>query len=110
MTKVWPLPVIAILNKGFSSEEIGIENWAFKTSDALIAINELARIGVPIIKGDVLELMDGAIEKNHDGWECQFQSGEPIIDFIGRSMNQAMDYIEDYPSDPNILFVLTPAV
>ena len=24
--------------------------------------------------------MDGAIEKNYDGWECEFQSGEPIID------------------------------
>jgi hypothetical protein len=110
MTKIWPIPVIAILNQGFSLEEIGIENWAFKKSDALIAINKLARIGVPVIKGDILELMDGSIEKNYDGWECEFQSGEPIIDFIKRSMYQAIDYIEDYPTDANILFVLTPAV
>jgi len=75
MTKEWPIKVLEILKAGFSLEEIGIENWAFKTPDALIAINKLARIGVPVIKGDVLELMDGAIEKNYDGWECEFQSG-----------------------------------
>ena len=110
MTKEWPTKVLEILKAGFSLEEIGIDNWAFKKPDDLIAINKLARIGVPIVKGDVLELMEGCIEKNYDGWECEFQSGEPIIDFIKRSMYQATDYIEDYPTDANILFVLTPAV
>jgi len=110
MTKEWPSKVLEILKAGFSLEEIGIDNWAFKKPDALIAVNKLARIGIPIVKGDVLELMAGSLERNYDGWECTFQSGEPIINFIRRSTNQAMDYIEDYPSDPNILFVLTPAV
>ena len=76
----------------------------------LIAINKLARIGVPSSKRRCIGTNGGCIEKNYDGWECEFQSGEPIIDFIKRSMYQAIDYIEDYPTDPNILFVLTPAV
>ena len=108
MTKEWPTKILEILKAGFSLQEIGIDNWAFKKSDALIAINKLARIGVPIVKGEVLELMEGSLEINYDGWECAFQSGEPIIDFIRRSMNEAIDYIEDYPSDPNILFILSP--
>jgi len=109
MTKEWPTKVLEILKAGFSLQEIGIDNWAFKKPDALIAINKLSRIGVPIVKGDVLELIEGSLEINYDGWECAFHSGEPIIDFIRRSMHEAIDYIEDYPTDPNILFVLTPA-
>ena len=39
MTKEWPTKVLEILKAGFSLEEIGIDNWAFKKPDALIAIN-----------------------------------------------------------------------
>ena len=83
--------------------------WLKNGQPKFLKFYKLARIGVPIVKGDVLELMDGSLERNYDGWECAFQSGEPIIDFIKRSMYQAIDYIEDYPTDANILFVLTPA-
>lgn len=110
MSKVWPLEIIKILEEGYSLDEIGVENWAFRKPDALIAINKLSKIGVPVLKGDVFELIEGSIENNYDGWQCYLEKGESISDFIARSAEKAIDYIEDYPTDSTVLFVLTPGI
>ena len=96
---IWSIKIDKILNNGVSLESIGIKNWAFSKEKALLALGHLANLEVPVLGGDVCELTNGTIQYNYDNWYCDRLPNESYIDFVNRSINKAIEYIEQYDSN-----------
>lgn len=110
MKNSWSKETEAILSEGRSLIDVGINNWAFTKSEALAAIERLASIDVPILGGDIYEIIDGILQSNYDNWYCDPQAGESEGEFLNRSLAKAEGYIRAYHAkDPDkIFFVLVP--
>lgn len=112
MKTVWSSKIDDILKSGHSLHEMGIRNWALEKEKALNAMTQFVELQVPILGGDVCELIDGIIQYNYDSWHCEPIDGEPKINFVARSVEKAKQYIESYKSkDPDkIFFAFVPGV
>jgi hypothetical protein len=112
MKTVWSNQIDNILKCGHSLSGIGVSNWALKKSEAVNALTKFAELQVPILGGDVCELIDGVIQYNYDNWYCQQMQGEAKADFIVRSIEKANQYIENYRTkEPDkIFFAFVPGV
>lgn len=96
-----------ILKSGLSlKEEMGVNNWAFHKTEALNVLNELLKLQVPILGGDVCEKIDDVIQYNYDNWHCDRVKNESENDYIERSIRHTQKYIENYPKkdSENIFF------
>ncbi|WP_313025151.1 Imm40 family immunity protein [Pseudomonas lopnurensis] len=107
MSVIWSEQIDSILSCGISLDCVGIKNWALERDDALCAINELEALEVPILGGDVCQLIDGAIELTYDNWYCDQEPGELDSEFLKRSSDRARRYICNY-SMGKPLFVIVP--
>lgn len=112
MKTVWSSKIDDILKNGHLLSGIGVNNWALEKSEALNALDKFAELQVPVLGGDVCELIDGVIQYNYDNWYCEQMQGEPKTDFIIRSIGKAKEYIENYNGkDPDkIFFAFVPGV
>jgi hypothetical protein len=100
-----------ILKIGKSLFDIGINNWALTKSDSIFAIERFYSLEVPILGGDVYEIINGVLQSNYDNWYCDPLPGETRKDFVNRSINKARNYIETYKGqglNNNYFFVLVP--
>lgn len=109
MSVIWSEQIDSILSCGISLDCVGIKNWALRRDDAIRAINELEALGVPILGGDVYQLVDGAAEQTYDNWYCDQESGELGSTFLKRSLDRAKSYICNY-SMSGALFAIVPKV
>lgn len=107
MNVIWSEKIDLILSSGVSLEYLGIRNWALVRDDALRAICELGALGIPILGGDVYQLVDQVAEQTYDNWYCDQVPGESDSDFLNRSVNKAKSYIENYSID-GALFTVVP--
>ncbi len=71
MSVIWSEKIDSILNSGVSLACVGVKNWALERDDALRAICELKALGVPILGGDVYQLVGEVIEQSYDNWYCE---------------------------------------
>ena len=94
---------------GFYLNSIGVSNWALGRSEAIGAIFKLHDCGIPILGGDVYVLTDGRIEQTYDSWHCDRLADEPETDYVKRSVEKALDYIDRYTLD-SALFALVPNI
>lgn len=110
MKNSWSRQTEAILSEGRSLIDIGICNWAFTKTAALTAIRQFASCSIPILGGDVYEIIDGSPKPNYDNWYCDPLAGETDIDFLNRSVTKAENYIKAYQDEESdkVLFVLVP--
>lgn len=111
--EVWPDEVAGILGVGIYQGEFGINNWALTKLQALDAITELEKMGIPVLGGDVCEKdPSGRILPNYDNWYCEPLPDESKEDFVHRSIQKTREYIENYPAyEPGrIFFNLVPDV
>ena len=108
MTMAWSEEVKKILEGGISLSSFGINNWALNKDQAMLAIDEFERHKIPILGGDVYEMVDGYPEANYDNWHCDRNADEELEDFVVRSVDCARDYIESYsnPRGQEVYFVL----
>ncbi|HRG33566.1 MAG: Imm40 family immunity protein [Saprospiraceae bacterium] len=88
-----------ILKKGLSLEEIGVKNWALPKEDALSVLKKFHAMQIPVLGGDVCEIIDGVIQYNYDNWYCDRLSNESYSAFAHRSIEKAKDYIKSYKSN-----------
>ena len=104
----WPKDVEAILSRGLSLHESGVNNWALKKDEVFAALEEFERIGIPVLGGDVYELDHGKPISNYDNWYCDPNTGEARHSFVQRSIDRARKYINAYrnPRGRETLFVL----
>jgi hypothetical protein len=112
MKTVWTAKIDNIIKCGHSLNEIGVNNWALNKNEALSALNKFAEIQVPILGGDVCELMDDIIQYNYDNWHCEQIQGEANPEYILRSIKEARRYIEAYNANDfdKIFFAFVPRV
>lgn len=94
----WPEDVEKILKSGMSLSSLGIDNWALNKDTALLAIEEFRRHRIPILGGDVYEVIGGYPEANYDNWYCDRNTNESLEDFVVRSVNYTRDYLDHYTS------------
>lgn len=109
---VWSNKIDKILCKGMSLESIGVKNWSLSRPEALNALNQFLILEVPILGGDVCEIINGVLQYNYDNWYCDKLPNESNLDFVKRSIEKAREYIETYLiKRPNkIFFALVPGV
>lgn len=94
-----------ILEIGMSLEPIGVKNWALSKEDAVNVLDKFYEMQIPILGGDVCEIVDGVIQYNYDNCYCDRNPNESWSDFVIRSIGKAKDYISSYNSDnPDKIF------
>lgn len=98
MKTVWSSQIDNVLKNGHSLSQIGVHNWALEKGAALSALDKLEELQVPVLGGDVCELINGVIQYNYDNWYCEQMEGESKSDFITRSIDKAEEYIKNYSS------------
>jgi hypothetical protein len=101
-----------ILSKGMYLNTLGVENWGLTRDQALFALNQLRELNVPVLGGDVCEIINDIIRYNYDNWYCEQNLDESNLSFVVRSIDIARDYLENYhcKNDINCLFVLVPQI
>jgi hypothetical protein len=93
--------VQSLLSSGMDMQEFGSVNWAFRRADALEAASRFYELGIPILGGDVWEMREGRPFLTHDNWFCERLADEPLLSFVGKSVELTKDYIRSYSSDEN---------
>ena len=94
-----------ILETGLSLELIGVKNRALPKEGAIIVLDRLYEMQIPVLGGDVYEIANGVIQNNYDSWHCDKLLNESHSDFVSRTIGKAKEYIEDYNSDhPDKIF------
>ena len=108
MTNELNVSVEKILSKGLSLQNFGINNWGLAKEKALIAINELRNLSIPVLGGDVMRLENGEWTHTYDNWYCDKLPNESKERFVIRSTQAADEYVNNYDvsSDSEILFVI----
>jgi len=110
MKNIWSKKTEEILKKGKSLFDIGVNNWALTKVEVITAIDEFSSQHIPILGGDVYEVINGVFQSNYDNWYCEPLPEETRSEFVNRSVNKAKKYIEDYKAKEldKIFFVLVP--
>jgi len=104
----WSEDVRAILSCGISLSERGVNNWALTESQALQALDKFKGLAIPVLGGDIYEMVDDEPESNYDNWYCERNDSEELGKFVARSIKFARQYIGNYrnPSSRETFFVL----
>jgi hypothetical protein len=111
MEIIWSSDVDSILSSGRNLIDIGVRNWALERSAALVAVNRLADLGIPVLGGDVYAENGNTIEPNCDSWHCERAAGESPSDFVRRSIFEARKYISKYQiASGHVYFALVPDI
>ncbi len=102
-----------ILKNSISLNNIGSFNFAYKKNDALLLINELKKLNIAIIGGDVLYKSGDRYQYSYgDNWSVSKNSDMKIQSNIDASYDQSIIYILGYETskiqnDTDIVFELT---
>ena len=82
-----------LLSVGHSLEPIGVSEIAWKSQDALSAIDFLVSKGYAILGGDVYTFNVKGLESTYDSWFVNKSSSER---FVEESRKKAYEYIIQY--------------
>lgn len=111
MEKFWSSEVDPILSVGRSLEDVGVRNWALSREDALVALTQLAEIGIAVLGGDVYSINGGFVESNYDNWYCNRDAHESDSAYVERSIAAARNYIVNYKApDGAVFFAVVPKI
>ncbi|EMM83588.1 Imm40 family immunity protein [Leptospira interrogans] len=110
MDDCWPHKIYEVLNIGVHLSDAGVNNWALTKDQALMALEKFLKLDIPILGGDVYEYKNGIIESNYNNWYCDPDEGETNSEYVRRSIEKAIKYIQEYKVNENykIYFVLMP--
>lgn len=109
MSVIWSEQIDPILSRGISLEHLGVRNWGLRRDDALGAIYDLEALGIPILGGDVYQLIGEIAEQTYDSWYCDQAPDELDSVFLKRSLDKAANYICSYLMQREI-FALVPKI
>ena len=113
-----PLPMpafLAVLSQALQSVAVdlrpyGVAEVGFRVHPALMAIDELAALGLAILGGDVWETRDGTEQPSYDNWHADRAAEESWDAYVGRAADHARDRIAFFdsiqPQGGRALFVL----
>jgi len=82
---------------GIPLYELGVNEWALTTEQALTAIKIFRKKNIAVLGGDVYSVIDGKPESLYDNWYCEEKKvDESEKDFIVRSLSYAEKFILNY--------------
>ena len=84
------------LDRAFDLSYIGINEIAWKSDDALLAVNILAEKGYAILGGDVYSLVENKIKSTYDSWYHTKEESTNWKQYVIDSREKAISYIEFY--------------
>ena len=88
--------------------DIGVNEYAFPKQGSLKVISLLRDKMIPIFGGDVYVRDGDAIVPVYANWYSDWHKSEPYSDYVIRSCEKAYDFVLNYPSCDNALFVIVP--
>ncbi|MDE6761315.1 MAG: hypothetical protein K2J90_11645 [Lachnospiraceae bacterium] len=88
--KILPYDVV---EAGLNLEYIGRFEYAWKKDEIIIILKILGEKGIPVLGGDIYKIIDGRVESTYDSW---FINNDGASDFVERSLDKAISYIEKY--------------
>lgn len=111
VSMIWSDEIDYLLKNGHDLMSIGVKNFALNKIDSIEAINGLAKIGVPILGGDVYYFIDGEISCGFENWYCDRLDSETDGEYLDRSIMESIKFINDF-SIKNVepLFAIVPKV
>ncbi len=104
----WSEDVERILSCGLPLQKNNINNWALSKDQSMEAINEFEKLKIPVLGGDVYEMIEGQPTSNYDSWYCNQNENEKLNEFVIRSITYTREYIKNYtnPGGRETFFVL----
>lgn len=88
----------------FSLESIGVSGFAYTKDKALEIATNCRNSNKAILGGDVYLLKKGHIESTSASWYCDRNDNETPADYVTRSYNVTIDYLNQYPDNTEFLF------
>lgn len=93
-----------ILKKGYSLEQLGIGEIAWRKDEIISIIKILNKNNIPVLGGDVYKIINDKIEITYDNW---YMNNDGNSDFVERSLIKVVSYIGEYESANGNNFVYT---
>ena len=86
--------------RGYEFSSLGFNETALLPEDALECIDIARKTNVPILGGDLYQMVDGNISMSptYENWHCDRMKDEALADYCIRSCNEAYEFIERYAS------------
>lgn len=88
----------------FSLESIGVSGFAYTKDKALEIATNCRNSNKAILGGDVYLLKKGHIESTSASWYCERNDNDTPADYVTRSYNVTIDYLNQYPDNTEFLF------
>lgn len=101
----WSKSIDNILRVGISLHDYGIHNWVLTKEQCLVAIKKFEDAKIAIVGGDVMEgSKKEEIGFSSASWHSDRQEHEEYDEYVKRSIQDAKEYILNYPISENIYF------
>lgn len=112
MDIIWSKEADEILSVGLPLMEFHITNWALNREEAKSAVEKFHKLKIPILGGNVLEIVKGRPKYNYDNWHSDPEQGETKNEFLIRSIEKSRMYLHLYKilEKGNPLFTLVPYI
>lgn len=104
LTKRWIVTRVKATADDFSLESIGVNSFAYSKRKALKIAERYYNSNTPILGGDVYMLKAEHIESTSASWYCDQNENETPADYVTRSYNVTIDYLNQYPNNTEFLF------
>lgn len=82
-----------LLGKGYDLDVLGISEIAWKRKEIFLIIQLLQENKIPVLGGDVYSIKGEKIMLTYDSW---FTNNDNGLDFISKSLDNAILYIANY--------------
>ncbi|MDR1285323.1 MAG: immunity 40 family protein [Campylobacteraceae bacterium] len=105
---VWSKEADDILSAGSALWDADMHNWILNRNEAKVAILKLLEFGIPILGGDVCRKIDNRFKYTYDSWHCDKNIIETDLEYLKRSINRSLEYINSYPLNCDTYFTLVP--
>ena len=104
LTKRWIVTRVKATADKYSLESIGVSGFAYSKQKALEIAENCRNSNKAILGGDVYLLKKGHIESTSASWYCDRNDNETPADYVTRSYNVTIDYLNQYPDNTEFLF------
>jgi hypothetical protein len=84
----------------------GSREIALPRDVALQTVAALRGVGVVVLGGDALTIVDGLLEYSGNNWHCNKREGEDLAEYAARSLDDAVSFMSLFGPDEQTLFVL----
>ncbi|SRR6266571_5012535 len=87
----------------------GVLEHAFRSEDAIEAVNEITAAGIAVLGGDLWKQFHARPRPAHENWHVERHPGEQWQGYVARSQQTALAFIQEHGTKQEVIFVLVCA-